>query len=181
MPATTSQILDAFQLLSAQELRALHLYAESNLSAPYSEPLDLIHEALHRSLDGRRNWPIHVQFVVFMMQTIKSIVGHDRERIENQAARNVAIDSDWPERSTEGATSSVEEQVIAFEQVERARKAAARARDQLRGDEVAQKVLDGVIAGLSPREACDHYGIDRKTYDSARHRVARRLREGALH
>lgn len=181
MPATTSQILEAFQLLTAQELRALYLYAEVHLSAPYSEPLDLIHEALYRSLDGRRNWPTHIQFVVFMMQTIKSIVGHDRERIENQVSRNVSIENDWPDRATEGSSSSVEEQVIAFEQAELARKAAARAREQLMGDGVAQKVLDGVLAGYSPREICEHYGIDRKAYDSARHRVARRLREGALH
>jgi DNA-directed RNA polymerase specialized sigma24 family protein len=140
-----------------------------------------VHEALHRSLDGRRNWPPAVPFALFMVQTMKSIVGHDRERIENQPGRMSVIEPGSESSQPTSSWPSVEDQVIVFEQIELARKAADRARQALAGDEVAVKVLDGMLAGLSPRETCEHFGVGTKDYDAARHRVMRRLRQGAMH
>ena len=184
MPATTAEILDAFRNLTDDELLALHKFAQRHISrgSTYTEPLDVIHEALHRALDGRRSWPTSVSFVIFMVQTIKSIVSHDRERIENQPGRSFSIDDMQGHWQAPSSAPSVEDQVQFFQEVELACKAAERAKQALAGDGDAQKVLNGMLSGMSPRETCASYNLDAKTFDAARHRVMRRLRQpGALH
>lgn len=181
MHATTAEILQAFQDLTPQDLRALHKFAQRHLSGIYTEPLDLVHEALHRSLEGRRNWPPGLPFAIYMLQTMKSIVNHDRERIENRPGRMVSIELGSGAAATASSWTSVEDQVIAFNEVELARKAADRAKQSLAGDPVALKVLEAMLAGMSPRETCDAFGFEPKDYDAARHRVMRRLRQSALH
>lgn len=181
MHATTAEILQAFQDLTPQDLKALHKFAQRHLSGIYTEPLDLVHEALHRSLDGRRNWPPGLPFAIYMLQTMKSIVNHDRERMENRPGRMVSIELGSGAAASASSWTSVEEQVIAFNEIELARKVADMTREALAGDAVAVKVLDGMLAGMSPRETCEHYGFAPKDYDAARHRVMRRLRQSALH
>ena len=181
MHATTAEILQAFQNLTPQDQLALHKFAQRHLSAIHTEPLDLVHEALHRSLEGRRNWPPGVPFAVYMLQTMKSIVNHDRERIENRPGRMVSIDNGTDAGALASSWPSVEEQVIAFNEIELAQKAADRAKQSLAGDAVALKVLDAMLAGMSPRETCEHFGFGPKDYDAARHRVMRRLRQSAVH
>jgi DNA-directed RNA polymerase specialized sigma24 family protein len=180
MHASTAEILQAFQDLTPQELIGLYKYAQRHLSGIYTEPLDLVHEALHRSLDGRRNWPAGLSFAIYMIQTMKSIVNHDRERVENRPGRMVSLDQ-WTGASTAaGSWASVEDQVIALNEIELARKAAERTQQALSGDPLALKVLEGMLAGMSPREICDSHSMQPKDYDSARHRVMRKLRQSAL-
>lgn len=181
MHATTAEILQAYKDLTRQDVIALHKYAQRHLSGIFTEPLDLVHEALHRSLDGRRNWPPGVPFAVYMLQTMKSIVNHERERVANRPGRMVSIEVGPGATALASSWPSVEEQVIAFNETQLAQKAAERARQSLAGDPVALKVLEGMLAGMSPRETCDAFGFAPKDYDAARHRVMRRLRQSALH
>lgn len=187
MHATTEQILEAFQNLTETEMLALHKFASKVIRAHpdlpeiYSEPLDLIHEALHRSLVGRRNWPVNLAFTLHMVQTIRSVLGHDRKRIHNRADRMVSIADGSELGSSAAGWPSLDEQAMAFEQIGLARKMAERARAGMTGDEVAQDVLEGMLAGLSPKETCQHYGIAAREFDAARHRVMRKLREGRMH
>jgi hypothetical protein len=47
-------------------------------------PGELIHEAVCRALTGDRNCPLGVPFMAFMATTMRSIAGHDRERVAVQ-------------------------------------------------------------------------------------------------
>lgn len=181
MQATTEQIVQAFQNLTPAQSLAIHKFAQRHVNANYPEPLDLVNEALCRSIEGRRNWPLSLPFSMHMVQTIRSIVSHEKKgRHGKQAALTVPID-EVSERRIASAWPSAEEQALVFEQVELARKAAERVKEALAADPQALKVLEGMLAGLSPRETCEHYGMSAGDFDAARHRVMRRLRDGALH
>lgn len=176
--ANTAQILSAFQKLTDDELLALRKYAQTLIgNTSFTEPLDLIHEALARALDGRRNWPMHVNFGLFMALSMRSIVDAERSRQENQRGRRVSID-DLLDSSPDLASAqpSVEEELIAMEQFHLASQAAAKARVALAEDQDALRVLNGMLGGLSPQEMCSTYSMSPKTFDAARHRVMRRLR-----
>lgn len=185
MPATTEEIIEAFLSLTDAQLLALHKIAQRRISrgSSYTEPLDVIHEALHRALDGRRCWPpARVNFVVFMVQTIKSIASNDRALIANQPGRSFSIDDMTGRWQAPSSAPSPEDQLEFFQEVELAQKAADRVKLALAGDGDAQKVLSGMVSGMSPRETCASYNLDSKTFDAARHRVMRRLRPpSALH
>jgi len=58
--------------------------------------------------------------------------------------------------------------------------AAEQARDSLKGDLDAQRVIDGMVAGLEPVEACMEFGILPELYEPARKRAARALRRRAF-
>jgi len=177
--ANTAQILDAFQLLTDSELLVLRRYAYSVMDrTPFSEPLDLIHEALARALDGRRNWPLHVNFGLFMAMSMRSIADGERGRIENQRGKRISIDDLLAFAPDEAPiVQSIEDELIAMEQFHLASKAAEKARTELVEDDDALRVLNGMLGGLSPQEMCSTFSMSIKAFDAARHRVMRRLKQ----
>lgn len=174
MSHTTEEIMKAYAGLDEEQMLALRIYAEQRLAecSFYTDGIDLMHEALSRALEGRRHWPLGLDFGLFMALTMKSIAGH--ERVKGRLATSLESGS-----ATAGLSPSAEEDCIAFEELNLARKAAERAKTALAGDEPALRVLSGMSAGMSPREICAAHGMDAKAFDAARHRVLRRLRLGA--
>lgn len=182
--ATTQQILDAFQALTDAELLALRKYASQKIGGTsFSEPLDLIHEALHRALDGRRNWPTHVNFGLFLAMSMRSIGDAERKRHENKFASPMSLEDMEQAGHAIGSIWSVEDELIASEDMHVAKKTATLARAALEGDNEALRVLGGLLAGMSPKEMCESFSMNPKAFDSARHRVMRRLKScaGPLH
>ena len=178
--ATTEQILEAFEALSDEEMIALRKVARRHLGGtPYSEPLDLIYEALSRALHGRRNWPLGLDFGLFMAMTMKSIANGERQRVEN----NPAAMRDWEVVEDELArlAPSPEELGMQTQKVDLARELARRAKSELKGDTHATRVLDGMMAGMTPSEMREGFGMAAQAFDSARHRVMRQLRQARLH
>ena len=179
--ATTDQIMKAYLNLDEDELLALRIYAGQRLfSSDYTEPLDLMHEALVRALEGRRNWPLSVNFGLFMALTMRSIVSNEAGRALHRPGSRLSLDAlSTGSDALSVATPSVEEELIAFEEVAMARKVAERVKAALKDDELALKVLSGMLSGLSPREMCASFHMDAKAFDAARHRVLRRLKSPA--
>src|SRR5471030_443936 len=71
--ASIHEILLAFEQLTPAEKRALRDFARPRLdNTVYTEPDDLIHEALSRCLNGLRHWPKSVSFTLFFSNVIKS-------------------------------------------------------------------------------------------------------------
>lgn len=185
--ATSEQILDAYGSLSFDELLTLRLYAMRQLEATqFSEPLDLVHEALYRSIEGTRNWPlgIRLNFGLYMCMTMRSIAHDDRKSRGGRGKTDsmdeltyARTDSAW------GSSPSAEDAAIALEGQRIAQEAAAHARGALNGDEDAQRVLNGMLAGMSAREMCASFHLEQKTFHAARERVMRRIKQfaGTLH
>lgn len=193
--ATTAEINEAWTQLTKQDLlqlrkAAAHFIREARRS-PYSEPLDLIHEAFVRALDGRRNWPLHITFRNFMVETMRSVINHDTDNLDNKPGAHVAWESlevEGIELAFDATSPSAEDVAIAFEGRALRVKALKAADEALarEGDSLARNVLRGWAEELTKKQTQRRFGIDAKSYDAARKRAQRRLwtalsQTGALH
>ncbi|NLR73471.1 hypothetical protein HGI47_21660 [Novosphingobium sp. ERN07] len=126
---------------------------------------DLLHEAVERTLDGRRRWPSSVPFVVFMREVIRSIASE---------ARRVQV---W-----EVSGSAADDAIAAMPAPAADPELEAIGRDLLTSieqlfvnDDTALGVIHGLIDELAPSEIQDRLGIDQTTYDSTRRRIRRKI------
>ncbi|MES2149886.1 MAG: hypothetical protein V4508_08830 [Pseudomonadota bacterium] len=179
---TTEDILHTYSQLSAREKRILNAVACRYVEGTrFTEPLDLIHEALFLAIEGRRRWPRHVNFGIFMVMTMRSIADSDRKRHENKFTLNMPLDEllEWAfvgieaHPSAEDDVSAAQEQAFAHGALMAARQAFAR------DDEVARKVLDGMMLDMSANDMRAAFGLSAPVFDAARKRVLRKLRNSA--
>ena len=110
--------------------------------------------------------------------TMRSIAHDDRKSHGNQGddrpldrLRDSAAESPW------GYAQSAEDVAIALEGQRIAQAAASHARGSLEGDEDAQRVLNGMLAGMSAKEMCASFQIGQRTFHAARERVMRRIKQ----
>lgn len=175
---STDDILRAYSALSDSELLALRHAARRYLDGTrFSEPLDLVHEALSLSLDGRRNWPTHIDFCLFMAMTMRSIADADRKRHENAMTMKASAEDlieMAPHRA--GSHPSVEDELIVAEEAFAASSAVDMAMAGLEGDDDAKNVIHGMMAGLSPRDIRASFHMSSKSFDSAKHRAMRKIK-----
>lgn len=175
---STDDILRAYSALSDGELLALRHAARRYIDGTrFSEPLDLVHEALSLSLDGRRNWPTHIDFGLFMAMTMRSIADADRKRHENALSTRASAE-DLIEMAPHWAGShpSVEDELIVAQDALAASSAVDMAMAGLEGDEDAKNVIHGMMAGLSPRDIRSSFQMSAKSFDSAKHRAMRKIK-----
>ncbi|MES2242119.1 MAG: hypothetical protein V4639_04525 [Pseudomonadota bacterium] len=177
MAATTAQILAAFQNQTPAEALALSRFAAWCMrGTTFSEPLDLVHEALGRALDGRRNWSLSDSFAKFMITSMKSIVNGVRRREENNPATHFSLEAMLDEDPDEFlGPGALDEEHIAKERFNACRSIAQMAHDDLRGDSAAQQVLEGMLLGMTASEMRSMLELDEKTFDAARKRATRKL------
>lgn len=179
--ATSEQILDAYDGLSFDQLLTLRLYAMRQLQGTqFSEPLDLVHEALYRSVEGTRNWPLagRLSFGLYMCLTMRSIAHDDRKSHGTRGKVDTMDELSYARaESSRGFYPSAEDVAIALEGQRIAQEAARHARESLGGDEQAQRILNGMLAGMSPREMCASFHIEQKSFHAARERVMRRIKQ----
>lgn len=178
--ATIQELFDAFSALSDADLLALRKAAYIRLGGTqYSEPADLIHEALTRCLDGRRHWPKAVPFTVFLANAMKSIADADRNLHSSRLVISAAL-LETPSRpdplSDLGPRApSAEEECIALEDLRLAREQTEELKRYFTNDPAALGVLSAWLAGLSGKEAIAAKSLTAKEYDAARKRLARRI------
>ncbi len=179
MHAEIDEIIDTYAGLSDQELVDLRKAARRRMRGTrFSEPCDLIHETLHALISGDRHWPKHIPFQCFMSETMRSVAHADRKRKENKlncghSVEELAALGAWrlPRRK------SVEAELEECEPGRLAVTAAEQARDSLTHDGFAQLVIDAMLTGLEPREACEQFGWDMNEYRAARQRALLRIRK----
>jgi len=184
--ATTAEILETFASLSDDDLAIMRKAARMHLHASrFTEPLDLIHETLNLLLDGRRNWPKHMEFGPFMFATMRSVANSDRQLHEACMSIGASVEDMFHAGAhAQAFVPSVEEQLLAKEPRRMVQQAAREARDALDGDPDAQSVIDGMLADLSSNDIRADAKMSHAAYESARKRAARRLKkaiEGRLH
>jgi len=180
--ATPQEIMDAFANLSDRERRVIHAIARKHLGGTrFSEPLDLVHEALFLSVEGRRKWPLDIDFAIFLSMTIRSVAYADRTVSENAMAARVPVEDvlEWSiaphasHPSAESCAQQAQEFRLAWSTV-----ASARGRLAER-DPLAARVLDGFMNEAPAAELRRELGICAAELDAARKRVLRALRNTA--
>jgi hypothetical protein len=178
--ATPQEIIDAFASLTPTEKRTLHAIAAKHLGGSrFSDPLDLLHEALFLAVEGRRNWPRGLDFAVFLGMTARSVAFADRSASSNTRvdARPVEDLLDW---SRDGAAAAHPSAEACAERAQNWRRVVERlefARDRVRRrDPVAAKVLEGIVAERSVVELRRELSLQVAEYDAARKRALRALR-----
>jgi hypothetical protein len=177
--ASTHDFLAAVDQLTEPERRALEAYAERLIGGtPFSSGMDLIHEAVYRTLDARRNWPKDVDLGVFLANTARSIANTMRQRAD---ASHIPLDDlheqdDGSRKLRYQPTRSTEELALAVEKSRMTEAAIQFAKCTLAGDDDGIHVLDGMVADLSPKEMKEAFDLDDLTFDAARQRVMCRLK-----
>ena len=172
--ATIAQSLDAFESLTDSDMLALRKAASLLLQGTqFSEPADLIYEALTRCLDGRRHWPLTVPFTSFVRNAMRSISSAERDHYR---ARYGLGDSGVEAELTEmGALApSAEEDALASERARFGRARAEELQGSFKGDPMARAVVEGWLRDLSAAELMEKHSLSPKEYDAARKRVARK-------
>jgi DNA-directed RNA polymerase specialized sigma24 family protein len=157
---------DALEKLSEEEEHTLlsyaHFKALSIRGMVYPlDARDLLHEAIARTLDGRRKWdPERIDFVTHLIGCMRSIASEllTRKRREVEALeeyerrewRNL-FDSYWPE------------QIL------------RETRIRLLDNEIAVQVFDRLLEGYKRAEICQTLNMRIDVYDAARKRITRCL------
>lgn len=179
--ATNDEILDAFARLSDSELLALRETARQRSGGTrFSEPLDLIHEALYLALEGRRNWPLKIEFTLFLSMTMRSVADAERKRQETRLTVRVSFEEVAEIAPHRMATSrSAEDDASAIEQARLSAEALSSARASLVDDTEAREVFDGLLSGKSPIQMRQALGMSVKAFDAARHRAMRKAKSAA--
>lgn len=160
--ADLAECIDAIKALSDQEVGRLKSYAKSKtFTSPgvlyNADAEDLFHEAIARTLDGRRQWkPQQITFALHLRGCIRSIAYEYAEEAERRS-------------------DALAEQVPREE--ERIYRAAIfnQARLLLKSDRLAAAVLNLLLDGHLPRAVRTLLDIEENVYNAARKRIFRCL------
>lgn len=180
--ATNQQILAAYDAMTSKEL-ALLLRRASRFArvAGFDEPIELVHEVMARALERRRKWPLHVKFGAFLYMTMRGIAHDVRELRENKWRAGVELEEVLDQGALRGQSAPSTERVLLDAEAGRmVMWAAVQARQKLEGDFEAQRVLDGMLADMEPREICESMQIDPERFEGARKRAVRKMRSIVL-
>jgi hypothetical protein len=180
--ATQRQAKTELDKLTHEEHALLRQKAKNYLSGTiYTEPADLLHEAFYRCLAARRQWPLHIDFISFIVNSMKSIASADRGSFPAKSIKSAntfegslgsdAISMLGPKHP------SPEDLIIQQENLD----AVIAMQDKLKiyfiGDPTARMIIDGWIVGYTSEELKKHHGMSDKKYNAARQRVYRKLEE----
>lgn len=177
--ATPEEALDAFDNLSPSEHLAMRNYTLKHLRGTrFTEPLDLINEALCRTLDGRRKWPKEVAFGLYLCLAIKSISDSERNLIENLPGMRMTMEQAEQFHLDELPTApSAQEEMEAMEQMINSTRLTDCVRAEMVGDQIGLIVLESINVGQTQTSACEAYGLSENTYQAARKRVIRKYQK----
>jgi hypothetical protein len=151
--------------LSDEDIVKLRKFANYKLlggRVSYAEDKDLLHEAIVRTLDGRRQWNQQkVDLVTHLKGCMSSIA-----------------DEWWKGRKSEWSLIDPSFSIDAEQEHEiRARQALALLRKRLRGDVDAMRVFECRLKGSSAAETRQELNISAAVYEAARKKLSRRVEE----
>lgn len=146
---------------------------------PDNDGRDLFNEAIARTLDGSRNWPVGLPFRVFIYGAMKSIAHGQRntKQVECEALESdLSVDdenrSDGFFGSLPGARGTDE---VLVERADRLAKEAMleELRKHVKGDENVELVLAALEDGTPRRVLIEEFGMTTVEYESARKKLRR--------
>lgn len=189
--ATAEEICEAVERLTVAEIGRIRRAAQYLLlGTEYTDPLELLSEAVQRTLEGvgvkeGRHWPKNVDFVAYINMTMQSIANGSSSSITQLRTTHLEVmagnDGDVElSLAQEGFSSpDIVEQALEFEETkERQARAAADAaliEAHFANDEQIQFLIMGDKDGMAPSEIRAVSGMNQTTYDTARRRFRRGL------
>lgn len=180
--ATQRQAKTELDKLTNEDHVLLRQKAKNYISGTiYSEPADLLHEAFYRCLISKRQWPLHIDFISFIVNSMKSIASADRVSF---SSKSVKLANTFEATLGPDAISvlgpkhpSPEDLIIHRENLAVVVAMQDRLKIYFVGDSTARMIIDGWIGGLSSDELKLHHGMSDSKYNAARQRVYRKLAE----
>ena len=174
--ASRQDVVDGLRGLTDADLRRLEGIARLRaLGLHEVEWQDLLQEAVVRTLDGARQWPMDIDLVVFLRETMRSLASeHWRRRktdpiVPDSPLRSPAEDvAETPLESAADPTADPERDAAAAETL-------ARIEEAFEGDVDALHVLWGMALGKSPSEIQHEGQMDARHYASTQRRIRRTL------
>lgn len=173
--ASQQEIAYALRNLTDADLRRLERIARFRiLGLNDLDWQDLLHDAVARLLDGTRRWPKDISLVVFLRETMRSIVSEHWRRKNNAPVLSEAqlhrID-DTERHILENApdpTTNPERQMLVTETLAKIEKV-------FQGDPEAMHVILGMAVGKSPNEIQGEAQMSSKRYATTQKRIRRKL------
>jgi DNA-directed RNA polymerase specialized sigma24 family protein len=165
-------IVEASGSLSPENRLKLDAIERVALRGTDLSPRDLLHEALCAAIMGDRKCPRHVPFMAFIVQTMRSIASHHREKRRREPADGGAAQEAQEAQPVFSAAASDPEQML----IERESEDTVGAiHDCFEGDEEAQMVVLGWSEGYRGKELRDFVGVDQAALDYAIKRIRRTM------
>lgn len=135
---------------------------------------DLLNEIFCRTLEGKRNCPVGVPVVVFLIRAMESHVSaYLKKRSHDALEQAVVVDDGDPENS--GMVVDLQSDMDTPEEILLAKQTLEKIDQSFIGDEKAQMVFMGQIDGLSPQEIQEVAGLSPVEYASTLRYIRRRL------
>jgi RNA polymerase sigma-70 factor (ECF subfamily) len=138
--------------------------------------VDVLNEAIVRTLDGSRHWPPGVPLLAFLSGVMRSICDDHWRRVRQESGWLVQ----GQDASDAGTAAEEAEAPPDPERVLAAAQALASVNQLFASDAAALKIIAGLAEGLTAREICRLYDMSEREYDSTRKRMRRTLLRNAL-
>ena len=171
-----SESVEALSRLSDADLRRLERIARfRTIGLNDLDWRDLLHDAVARLLDGSRRWRRDLSLVVFLRETMRSIVSdHWRRR----SARRIVLEAELP-RAEDGERSGIVDNAPDLatnpERKVSAAETLASIEAVFRDDPEAMLVIIGMTNGKSPKEIQQEGAMNPTRYATTQRRIRRRL------
>ena len=170
------ECVSALNRLSEADLRRLEQIARlRSLGLSDLDWRDLLQEAVTRLLDGSRRWPRNISLVVFLRETMRSIVSDywrrrrssvillesDLLRAEDAEHSDIIGNAQDPTRNPEREAAAAE--------------TLARVTEIFQDDCEARTVIAGMAYGKSPKEIQEEASMTPRQYATTQRRIRRNL------
>lgn len=179
--AKPEDVFKTYQALGTKEKRTLHgIACYYRRGTSFDDPLDLLHEALVRSAEGRRRWPLRMDFCAHIALSMRSIATGDRNLHANAQTVSAKFEGlmEWgSERVEIEFHASAEDLACEAQEAAVAKALVDQARDHFErvSDRQAIDALEGMLHDMETREICAKTGLDAHQVKAAKRRVLRRL------
>lgn len=172
---SANEITDRLRALTDAEWMKLRLIARYHCNGRglghWTEPTDLLQEALLRTLDGSRNCPSGVAVIKFLDGVMRSLADGEWEKHSKRPVL-VAIAGHGGEPGIAPDPVDVRpdsEKALLYTQ------ARQRLIDLFKDDAEAQIIVEGMMDGMDGQELRDLTELDPVAYDSKRRLIRRRI------
>ena len=178
--ATTEEILITLKGLTKENMTGLIKAASVHMqNTRFSEPMDLIHEAMDLLLRGERHWPKNMAFGPFMFATMRSIANSQRQRKEFRSHDSYEEMCDFGQSGID-CHPSAEEVAMSRERSSLLKILMLDAKRTLDAEDTnAHIVLGALMEDRTPAQICEATGMTIDEYKEARQRTLRHARRRA--
>lgn len=175
-PHTIDDFFDAFRAMPSSDYTQLKLQANRLVGGTtYTHGMDLLHEAVDRTLSGERTWPPGIPLVTFLYNAARSIA-HASRTSANVRMRKIEyqhdVDDIWPDdEKCSGEVESTEAIAIARERYRLCEQAVCSVREAMANDPIGLLVLAGILSDMTPAEMRATHRLRESVIKAARQRV----------